>query len=190
MARPRQFTEERAIEAAMLAFWDGGYEGTSTQDLCTATGLGRSSIYNTFKSKRDLFEKALRRYMVDKNGPIVELMEGDLPAREKIRTLFQWAAEGEPGLPSGCMVVNAMVELAPHDAEVAALLREDHRMRLTAVRTAIEEGQRAGEIDPAKDAEALAHYVIATVSGMRVAGRGGSDRLALDAIATTALTAL
>ncbi|RBQ15463.1 TetR family transcriptional regulator [Spongiactinospora rosea] len=190
MARPRQFAEEQAIEAAMLAFWDGGYEGTSTQDLCTATGLGRSSIYNTFKSKRDLFEKSLRHYMADRNGPIVELMEGDLPAREKIRTLFQRAVDALPGEPSGCMVVNAMVEVAPHDAEVAGLLRHDYGVRLTAVRAAIEEGQRAGEIDPAKDAEALAHYVISTVSGLRVAGRGGADRSTLESIAATALTAL
>ncbi|NUS02366.1 MAG: helix-turn-helix transcriptional regulator, partial [Nonomuraea sp.] len=59
MARPRTFEEDRAVEAAMRAFWDAGYEATSTQDLCAATGLGRSSIYNTFAGKRDLFERAL-----------------------------------------------------------------------------------------------------------------------------------
>ena len=63
MARPRKFDEGRALDAAMEAFWAAGYEATSTQDLCDATGLGRSSIYNTFKSKHDLFERALARYM-------------------------------------------------------------------------------------------------------------------------------
>jgi AcrR family transcriptional regulator len=62
MPRPRTFDEDRAIDAAMRLFWTSGYEATSTQDLCEATGLGRSSIYNTFTSKRDLFDRALRRY--------------------------------------------------------------------------------------------------------------------------------
>ncbi|CAM5616019.1 TetR/AcrR family transcriptional regulator OS=Streptomyces alboniger OX=132473 GN=CP975_28210 PE=4 SV=1 [Streptomyces alboniger] len=63
MARPRTFDEERALDAAMHAFWVKGYEATSTQDLCEATGLGRSSIYNTFSSKHALFRRALARYM-------------------------------------------------------------------------------------------------------------------------------
>ncbi|MBX6769734.1 MAG: TetR family transcriptional regulator, partial [Actinomadura rubrobrunea] len=41
-----------------------------------------------------------------------------------------------------------------------------------------------------KDPDELAHFVIAVLSGMRVAQRGGADRGALEAIARTALDAL
>jgi hypothetical protein len=53
-----------------------------------------------------------------------------------------------------------------------------------------ETGRRAGEIAPDKNPSALAHFVIATIGGMRVAARGGADRETLAAIATTALGAL
>ncbi|HEY4569169.1 MAG TPA: TetR/AcrR family transcriptional regulator, partial [Kribbella sp.] len=43
----------------MRLFWTSGYEATSTQDLCAATGLGRSSVYNTFTSKKALFQRTL-----------------------------------------------------------------------------------------------------------------------------------
>jgi AcrR family transcriptional regulator len=189
MARPRTFEEDRAVEAAMRAFWDAGYEATSTQDLCAATGLGRSSIYNTFAGKRDLFERALRRYQEQRTSRLIELMASDLPVREKVRTVLWEAVDPEPGDPSGCLVVNALVELAPHDDGIAAMLRRDGDRRIEALRGAIERAQALGELDAGKDALALAHFVASTVSGMRVAARGGASRDVLDAVARTALAA-
>ncbi|MFI7698819.1 TetR/AcrR family transcriptional regulator [Nonomuraea sp. NPDC049480] len=189
MARPRKFEEDRAVEAAMRAFWEAGYEATSTQDLCAATGLGRSSIYNTFASKRDLFRKALRRYMDERNAVLAELMDGDLPAKEKVRTVLWWAVEPEPDDPIGCLVVNSTIELAPRDPEIAELLRRDNDLRLRLMRSAIEAGRARGEIGADKDPSSLARFVVATVSGLRVMGRGGADRAALESVARTALDA-
>src|SRR4051812_2610114 len=103
MARPRQFDEERAVDAAMRAFWTAGYEATSTQDLCDATGLGRSSIYNTFTSKHDLFERALRRYMATKNTATFALLDGDESAMDKMRTLLQQVVDAPEDDPLGCL---------------------------------------------------------------------------------------
>jgi AcrR family transcriptional regulator len=190
MGRPRTFVEDSAIDAAMRAFWTNGYEGTSTQDLCEATGLGRSSIYNTFAGKRDLFEKALARYIELKTAAVLELLAGDLPVREKVRTMLWWAVDSDPTDPIGCLVVNSMVELGPHDPVAADQLRRDQEIRQAALVAAIEAGRSTGEIAADKDAESLARFVVATISGMRVMARGGADRPALEAIATTALTAL
>ncbi|MFD1932272.1 MULTISPECIES: TetR/AcrR family transcriptional regulator [Nonomuraea] len=188
MARPRQFDEDLAIDAAMRAFWSAGYEATSTQDLCEATGLGRSSIYNTFKSKRDLFEKALRRYMDSKNAAFFDLLEGGLPLREKVRELLWQVVEADERDPRGCLVVNSMVELAPRDKDVAEILRRDQDLRFEALRTALETGRRLGETD--KDPVELAHFLIAAISGMRVAVRGGADRSVLESIARNVLDAI
>ncbi|MBF8193953.1 TetR/AcrR family transcriptional regulator [Nonomuraea sp. K274] len=188
MARPRTFEEGRAVESAMRAFWEAGYEGTSTQDLCAATGLGRSSIYNTFASKHDLFEKALRHYMDSRIATLTELMDAGLPVKEKVRTVLRWAVEPEPGEPPGCLVVNSLIELGPHDPEIAALLERHNADQRRLVRSALEIAISRGEIDRDKDPLALAYFVFATVSGMRVAACGGADRAALEAIANTALS--
>ncbi|TDB83145.1 TetR/AcrR family transcriptional regulator [Actinomadura sp. KC216] len=191
MARPRKFEEERAVEAAMRAFWADGYEATSTQELCNATGLGRSSIYNTFKSKHDLFEKALARYMDIKTSNIIQVLEdGGRPVRERLRTILEWAVEPEPGDPAGCLVVNTMVEMAPRDEAIAERIARDERRRLTALTAAVKEGMRTGEIDRSKDARALAHFIVSTVSGMRVVARGGAGRSTLTSIADTAMDAI
>ncbi|MCG5212790.1 TetR/AcrR family transcriptional regulator [Streptosporangium sp. KLBMP 9127] len=190
MARPRKFDEERAVDAAMRAFWAAGYEATSTEDLCEATGLGRSSIYNTFTSKRALFLRALRHYAETMTERQVELLEGDAPVREKLRELLSRVVDEESGDPQGCLVVNTSIELAGRDEEVAALLKRDYDRRIEALRTALETGRSRGELDAGRDPLALAHFVAATVGGLRVAARTGADRAALDGIAASALAAL
>ncbi|URN06397.1 TetR/AcrR family transcriptional regulator [Actinomadura madurae] len=188
MARPRKFDEGRAVEAAMRAFWTAGYEATSTQELCAATGLGRSSIYNTFASKHELFVKALSHYMDVRTTRLIELLKDDAkPIRERLRTVLEWAVAPDEDDPSGCLVVNATVELGPHDPDIAERLGRDRRRRLAALKAAIERAVQAGEIDPVKDADALAHFMISTISGIQVAARGGAGRPALTAIADTAM---
>ncbi|WP_438486074.1 TetR/AcrR family transcriptional regulator [Streptomyces sp. S186] len=193
MARPRKFDEGRAVDAAMEAFWAAGYEATSTQDLCDATGLGRSSIYNTFKSKHDLFERALARYMERKNGELAELLDSDtFTARQKLRAVLQRIIDEEfTRHPDGrgCLVVNTAIEVSSHDAPVAATLERDYGLRLEMIRAVIESGQRDGDIAPDKDSRTLAHLLIAAVGGIRVSARAGVDRTALEGVADAALTA-
>jgi TetR/AcrR family transcriptional regulator, transcriptional repressor for nem operon len=172
VARPREFDEERAVDAAMRAFWANGYEATSTEDLCAATGMRRSSIYNAFTSKRALFETALARYMAEKNEILDDLRDGDDSIRDKIRRLFRWTMDRGDHDHAGCLV------------------RRDYALRRDALKTAFEAGQRRGEIDPGKDPGALADFVIATISGIRVADRGGADKAAMEAVAETVLGAL
>ncbi|WP_405162321.1 TetR/AcrR family transcriptional regulator [Nocardia sp. NBC_01499] len=178
------------MDAAMRAFWIAGYEATSTQDLCDATGLGRSSIYNTFTSKHDLFERALRRYMATKNAATFAMLDGDGSTKEKMREILWRVVHAPEDDPLGCLVVNSTIELAPRDPEVAAALRDDQELRLSALTAVLESGRRAGEIDKTKDARELAHFINATIAGMRVAARGGVGQDALEAIAATALNAL
>ena len=59
MARTKAFDERRALIAAMLVFWEKGYEATSMQDLEQAMGLRRTSIYNAFGNKRSLFGRVM-----------------------------------------------------------------------------------------------------------------------------------
>ncbi|MER7542467.1 TetR/AcrR family transcriptional regulator [Spirillospora sp. NPDC127506] len=188
MGRPRKFEERRAVEAAMRAFWAAGYEATSTQELCEATGLARSSVYNTFAGKRELFLTALAHYMDDRAARLVRLMEdGGTPLRERLRTVLDWAVEPDEDDPAGCFVVNATVEFGPRDPDIAERLERHRRERFAVLKAAIEDGMRAGEIDARKDAAALAHFVIAAVNGIQVAARGGADRATLQSIADTAM---
>lgn len=196
MARPRTFDEERALDAAMHAFWANGYEATSTQDLCDATGLGRSSIYNTFSSKHELFQRALARYMDSMTSVQVEILEdAERPPMERLRALFTSAIDSEfecrqDGHSIGCLTVNTTVELAGRDPEAAEMLARDLATRLAAISAVVRTGQSGGDITSARNPGDLARFLNAIIGGMRIAAQGGADRAALTAIADTALDAL
>ncbi|MGW2329269.1 TetR/AcrR family transcriptional regulator [Streptomyces sp. NPDC001700] len=54
---------EAVLEAAMLLFWEQGYEATSLAQLRETTGLSSASLYGAFGSKEGLFEKAVEHYI-------------------------------------------------------------------------------------------------------------------------------
>ncbi|WP_326824562.1 TetR/AcrR family transcriptional regulator [Streptosporangium sp. NBC_01639] len=196
MARPRTFDEERVLDAAMRAFWANGYEATSTRDLCDAVGLDRSSVYNAFTSKHELFKRALIRYIDTMTTAQLEILEDrGRPATERIRALFAKIINDESenrrnGRGFGCLTVNTTVELAGRDAEITRLLDRDMTRRLESFRAVIEAGQRDGDIASTRDPDALARFVNTVIAGIRVAAQGGADRAALESVAETALDAL
>lgn len=196
MARPRTFDEERALDAAMRAFWVNGYEATSTQDLCEATGLGRSSIYNTFSSKHELFQRALARYMDSMTAVQVEILEdAERPPMERLRALLTRIVDSEFECREdehsiGCLTVNTTVELAGRDPEAAEMLARDLAVRLAAISAVIRSGQSGGDITSTRDAGDLARFLNAVIGGMRISAQGGADRATLTSIADTALDAL
>jgi TetR/AcrR family transcriptional repressor of nem operon len=63
MARPREFDEVTALDAAIGCFWQRGFEATSMRDLAASMGLSAPSLYNTFGDKRALFTRALEHYL-------------------------------------------------------------------------------------------------------------------------------
>ncbi|MDN0193558.1 TetR/AcrR family transcriptional regulator [Streptomyces sp. S.PNR 29] len=197
MARPRTFDEERALDAAMHTFWEKGYEATSTQDLCDATGLGRSSIYNTFRSKHDLFQRALTRYLETMTAAQLAVLDAtERPAADRVRAVLDQVIESETecrataGRALGCLGVNTIVELAARDPAAAALVERDTQRRLAAFRAVLESGRRDGSITSERDPDALARFLNATIAGLRVSSQGGADRAALEAVAEVAMGAL
>ncbi len=81
MARPREFDIDIALDRAMEAFWEKGYEATSLDDLCEVTGLSRSSLYATFGSKRKLLLRSVDRY-VDRRNPLIAAVSAWLLSRK------------------------------------------------------------------------------------------------------------
>jgi AcrR family transcriptional regulator len=191
MARPREFDETAAVERAMHAFWDHGYEATSTQDLCEATGLGRSSVYNTFSSKRALFRRSLAHYSARGLAGRKAILEGPGTAAERIAAMFDALVEEElADGRRGCLVVNTVAELGTPDDDIGALLRQDTEQQLALLAGCVREGVLDGSVRDGRDPADVAEFLLSTISGLRLMSRRGASGEAMHAVADLALAAL
>src|SRR6202034_2857434 len=104
--RPISFDNNAALEAAMLLFWERGYEGTSIADLTRAMGLSPSSIYAAFGDKQALFSLAVKRYM-DRRAQYATRALEEPTLKRVIRALFDntVAFLTTPGHPPTCMTL-------------------------------------------------------------------------------------
>lgn len=189
MGRPRKFQEQDVIASASEAFSLGGYGGTTLDDLVTATGLGKQSLYNAFGGKRELFLRALTSETEDAVAAVDEaLAAGAATPLERIRAhLLKLAITLSDGDSRGSLFTKATVELADRDPEVAQSALLAYRSLELIYRDCIIDAQEADEIDPAADAEALAGLFLALTRGMEVLGNAGVDRAELTRIALTSM---
>jgi TetR/AcrR family transcriptional repressor of nem operon len=173
MARPREFDERSALQHAMQLFWRKGYEATSLADLLKATGLSKSSLYQTFTDKRSLFLAALETYRQDRMQHLREKLNDGRPARESIGIFFseilRHATDKER--PYGCMSCNEAVELGPDDAEVRKLVAADFQAVEDLFADAIQRGQHDGSIRNQESARALARFLTVNLQGLQVMAR-------------------
>lgn len=192
MGRPRQYDPDAALDAVQRAFWARGYAATSVTDLCDATGMKKGSLYQAFGDKRALFFQVLDRYLAGGGEWIDRIAAApDAAVLDAISAWLDGATRGactQAG-PGGCMAVNALIELGPHDAEVAERLEAHFTAIRVALAEALERGQRAGVVRQDRAAAAMARYLETLVGGLTTAGRAGDAagalpivELALDAL--------
>jgi TetR/AcrR family transcriptional repressor of nem operon len=191
MARTKDFDEQEVLDKAVELFWRKGYNATSMQDLVDELGISRSSLYDTFGDKHALFMTALERYRVEGSERLRSIMESPLPAREIIKKLLEVTA-GElfnDQQHKGCFMVNAEVEVAPHDKEVNQVVCENDQQVEEAFYRVIKRGQESGEIANQQDARALARFTFNTIKGIRVSAKTTSDKGLLADILKIAMAA-
>lgn len=176
----------------MQVFWTKGYEATSLDDLCDATGLSRSSLYGAFGDKRDLLLRTLERYSERGTARIAAMLERPFPVRENLAALLREFIDQIVAGPGrrGCFIGNCAAELARHDREAMARVRASLARSEANFRDALSRAKASGEIAPTADIDALARFLTASFQGLRLVGKVSSDRAMLDDIAAVILRCL
>lgn len=192
IGRPLEFDPEIALDAAMNLFWLKGYEHTSMQDLLTAMNLSKSSLYQAFGGKQQLFQQCIARYTDQFAGLLYQGLAAAPSGRQFIDDFLHSVLEDVAGTcaPRGCLVMNTASEFAQSKPEIAQdVVKSVERFR-GALQAAVERAQREGDIAPERDARTLANYLVSSMSGLKVQAKAGANMQTLNGIIKVVLKAL
>lgn len=190
--RPVAFDYETALQNAMHAFWQHGYEGTSMSTLMAAMDMNKASIYAAYGSKEALFKKALERYV---QGPASFLAASlaQPTAVAVVQLMLSQAAQmlTDQSHPVGCLVTQGALACSDESADIKTLLGGYRQMLEQQLaqrfRRAVSEQDLLATTDPV----VLAKLVMTVHQGMVVQAVGGATQAELFNVAamTTQLIA-
>ncbi|MCX4774967.1 TetR/AcrR family transcriptional regulator [Streptomyces sp. NBC_01260] len=186
------------LDAAAGEFRVHGFADTSTEKLCEAAGVRRSSLYNAFTSKEELFVRALERYVNVTGGRHESILTDEkLSGAARLAGLLGLVIGEEReaavrGHAAGCMAVATRMnpDLGVRDARVERILDGALQQQIALLSQALRAGRLDGTLRSDLPVREAALSVVALISGLRVMAQAGTRPEELDRIARLALGAL
>jgi len=185
--RPPKTEPAKVLEAAMLVFWEEGYEAASVDTLCRATGLPRASLYKTYGGKEGLFLAAIQHYAETRIRPMLAALEAGEALASDLAGFFDQVvalATGRHG-PSGCLVSCVLSDAAGTNPRFKAELDARFAALETRIADRIRSECRTPQADTTPEVQGL---LLASVArGIMVRARAGTTADQLTPVAQTAV---
>ncbi|MDG4884621.1 TetR/AcrR family transcriptional regulator [Mesorhizobium sp. WSM4884] len=164
----RQSLRENLLDAGFRTIWNSGYTAAGVRDIVTAAGARPGSFTNHFASKEEFAGEVLERYFGYVSGLVEKALarDGTPPAGRLRRYLdiitskleaHEWAR--------GCMIGNLSLETAVHSEPLRLRLVDIFERWRKPFAECIAEGQAAGDITDAFEAEDLADFFLSSWQG-------------------------
>jgi len=188
--RPRAYEPDVALARALDLFRKDGFAATSLDDLSTATGMNRPSLYGAFGDKRALYIKSYQRYRADARAAMADIFKVELPIRQRLQRIYAVALDiylsGEAG-PRGCFTVMTAASEAVADPDIRAMVLEGFGELDKAFAICFRRAKEHGELPASADPDVLAQMASATMHTIAIRARARTPRKQLEAIVRGAI---
>ena len=192
MPKTEVFNREEVLKQATEVFHTKGYNATSMQDLVDATGLNRSSIYNSFVSKHNLYIECLKSYQEKYQSHISKILLDSNSPINAIKSLFNLYLREtlSDRKTKGCLIVNCKSEMANQDQSIHQFLLTNQQVMLSLLEDLVDKGQQDGSINKFKLKQDYALYLYSAIQGFRMTGILVNDKKRLQGLIDTTLQSL
>jgi TetR/AcrR family transcriptional regulator, transcriptional repressor for nem operon len=192
MPRTKEFDRNDVIHKARELFWQKGYEATSMDELVNTLGISRSSLYDTFGDKHQLYCETLNNYCESNAYTLAKEATGAKNPVAFIGYVFDiiLSQAKKDKDNKGCYVVNSMVEFSSRDETVKAILDANNKAFENMLRGLIQRGQKDGSISQLQSAKQLAQFLLNTVYGIRISARSNASAKELQDVVKVAIGVL
>jgi AcrR family transcriptional regulator len=190
--RPVSFDRDKVLDAAVLVFWEKGYDGASIDDLTEAMGIKKPSLYAAFGNKRQLFDAAIDRYAATRGIREFSTLHIKQDTRSAVADFFEMSVRcaTERGKPRGCMIANVATDAAESDKQLRKKLAVMFIQTDEGIANRFRADQEKGNAPPGHDPIVLAQMVHSVVHSIKTRARAGASRKELLEIANNFVAVL
>lgn len=192
MPKVKQFNKEKVLEAASVIFHQKGYNGTSIDEILKATGLSRSSLYDSFQDKHNLYLQALEFYKNAGDQGMQWVDQKKLNGLEKIQFLFKEVVNHLIEHPddNGCLMVNAAAEMSKQCEKTAQVICNNKESVEELFNGWLSDAQADKILILTKPSRSYGSFLFSTLCGLKVMSQSGASKNELNNVVKVAIDAL
>lgn len=181
VGRPRGFDDVATRDAIQKVFWKQGFAATSLDDLSTATGLHKPSLYGAFGNKQAMFTDSFRAFLRAR-GEAMTAALAESKLRDALAAHFAGITDlyTNNDVTRGCFLASAAVPMAATDEAVAERIRRSLAAQDAAFVERMRQGKADGELTPGLDPQSATDLVLGTQLRLSVLARSGEPKAALE----------
>ena len=187
--RPRKFEHGPVLLRALDVFWRQGYAATTIDNLATAMGLNKPSLYNAYGDKQRIYRQALAAFVAQVKDEVGTALASSADIRAALQAFFDGAlmvyCAHEP--PLGCFAICTATAEAVAHADIQRDLAEVIAGLDAMLAARFAEARDAGQVGATPSPEMRARLTQAVLHSLAVRSRAGESREALRAMATQAI---
>ena len=187
MPKTELFNRDEVLDKCIQLFHEKGYNATSMQDLVDATGLNRSSLYNSFGSKMNIFQESLKVYKAKSADMVHSCLLDSKTPKSALEAIFLFAVSDTK---NGCLLSNCTTEMANQDYQLKRFLESNSTEMESIFERIVNKGQLEGSMNYKRTAKEYATYLFSSLQGLRITGMLDNDINKLKGIVKTTLSIL
>tara|TARA_R110002126_G_scaffold291807_1_gene459596 strand:+ start:15194 stop:15883 length:690 start_codon:yes stop_codon:yes gene_type:complete len=175
--RPSRFTRSDLVQAVTDMFWREGYKNLSLNHIAKEMGMNRSSFYNTFETKEALFLECLA-YYIEKSptARLKEYKEGQHIGALLYEVFVEICTiRSQDAGNRGCLIVNAIGELAAEDSSIRAFLLKHKQAGEQNMSLLIQSAVKQNELPSDTDVKAFVNTITCFMHGMNMHAKTGAS---------------
>jgi TetR/AcrR family transcriptional regulator, transcriptional repressor for nem operon len=192
MPKVKQFNKDKVLEAASAIFQQKGYNGTSIDEILKATGLSRSSLYDSFKDKHSLYLEALEFYRNRETQAYESVAQKKLNGFQKLELLFKEVVNHLVTNPNdnGCLMVNAAAEMSKQCEKTSQVICNNKENVQELFASWLSDAESSKVITLSKPARTYSPFLFNALCGLKVMSQSGASRAELNNVVKVTLDAL
>jgi len=192
MPRTKKFDKTEVLAAAASIFQQKGYNGTSMDEVLRATGLSRSSLYDSFGDKHNLYIQSLEYYKQNNQALSDKNEEKPVNGLQKIDFLFKNVVDHLIAHPddNGCLLVNAAAEMSKQCFKTQQVICNNKDEVQELLTGWLNDAQSRNILKLSKPTKNYSQFLYNTLLGLRVMSQSGATKQELNNVVKVTIDSL